>query len=463
MKINREYIEQYIGYQERIDYDIDLERVVLGIITLEPTAYGTVYGILTEDCFYNADHKRVFAMIEELYQSGAPIDLLTIARKFCDNGVLELGGMAIGGFLAGLSMDVCSSAHLEYWAIILRDLAARRVMIEITRSGMIDDNVFATVENINEQIRRVMDIKTTDDWFDAIKAGKKFLDKRSEMEAARGAMCITTTIPSLDRLNGGFKGKQFVILAARPAVGKSAFAGKIAIGNAMHGHPVGFITLEMGIEDIFGRMVAADSAVHFNELDRDIMMGEKEHNAMMASVSKLSTLPIYFSEKTEVNIYDIRAKAEKLKRKYGIKILIIDYLQLIEETHRNNRNREQVISEISRGLKKIAMNLNMTVIALSQLNREVEKRMIKIPMLADLRESGSLEQDADIVMLLHRPWVMGEQIDEFGNSTERKASLLVPKWRNGIPTTVDLCFDPPLMKFYEEVHGDMPDYNMTYF
>src|SRR5690606_27095806 len=203
-------------------------------------------------------------------------------------------------------------------------------------------------------------------------------------------------------------------LAARPSVGKSALAGGIALHTARHEGPVGFISLEMSTEEVFGRMVSADSNEPYSTVDRDVLLEERQRRHMYDSVDRLSGLPIFFSDRAQVNVHDIRARAETLKRRHGIKLLIVDYLQLIEETNARgaNRNREQQISEISRGLKKIAMNLHIPVIALSQLNRESEHRQNKRPLLSDLRESGSLEQDADIVMLLHRDWRCGITTDE---------------------------------------------------
>lgn len=440
----------YTGYRPGIDYDLQLERSVLGIITIEPTAFGAVYGLLDKECFYDPAMQQVYLVAEELYEHGQPIDLLTLAHALHRKEVMQLGHTTTPAYLQWLSHHVTGSAHLEQWCLLLRQLAARRLMLRLTRGGLQDDDIFTTADSIQAAVTRALEIRTANAWDDGAAAGRKFMEHRRQVEQGGGRVGISTTLSRLDRLNGGFRPGQFIILAARPSVGKSALAGGIALHTARHEGPVGFISLEMSTQEVFARMVSADANEPYSTVDRDLLLEEHQRTRMYQSVDRVAGLPIYFSDEAQVSIHDIRARAEKLKRRHGICLLIVDYLQLIEETNtRAQRNREQQISEISRGLKKLAMNLHIPVIALSQLNRESENRHNKRPLLSDLRESGSLEQDADIVLLLHRDWRCGITTDDMGQSTEFQAQLLIPKWRNGATMDIPLSFDPEVMRFGE--------------
>lgn len=435
-------------FKKHIDHDPDLERAVLGVCTLEQAAFGSVYGMLTAECFFTHEHLEVYNAMEQLWKDGHPVELLSLSRTLYEQGIDTLGGDNTFFFLSQLSRDVVNTAHLQRWCVKLRELAARRTMIALTSSGLRGDDVNATAQQIQQVIHKALEIKTADDWKDASHTGHALMQ---HMDAVEGQelIGISTTFPHLDTLNGGFRPGQLIIIGARPSVGKSALMGSIAIQAAKEGRRVGIISLEMPAKDIFGRMVSADSGVAFTVIDRNRLHTERERTFTSESINKLSALPISFSDGTQVNIHDIRAKAEQLKRRHGLDLLILDYLQLVDELPGNNRSREQGISQISRGLKMLAMTLEIPVIALSQLNRESEHRANKRPSVADLRESGAIEQDADIIMLLHRDWRCGILTDAQGHSTEHQADLIIAKWRNGQPIDLKLHFEPRLMKFSE--------------
>jgi replicative DNA helicase len=437
------------SYTPHIDYNPDIERAVLGICTLEPAAFGSVYGLLTPDCFHLQAHAQVFAAMAQLWENGAPIDLLTLTHHMFSMGVDHISGDNTAYYLSRLGADVVNSAHLQYWCMLLRELAARRTMIRITTRGFAGDDVVQAAEQVQEQLRKAMEIRSTDDWLDASKAAISLTTHMDEVRN-KNTIGISTTFPQIDKINGGFRPGNLVVVGARPSVGKSALMVSIAVSAAKQGYKTGIISLEMPAHDIFGRMVSSDSGVAFSDIDRNRLEEEAQRSYIYQSISRLATLPLWFSDTAQVNIHDIRAKAEKLKRRHGLDMLIIDYLQLIEETQSSNyRNREQTISQVSRGLKLLAMNLGIPVIALSQLNRESENRANKKPSMADLRESGAIEQDADIIMLLHRDWRCGISADAQGHSTEYQADLLIPKWRNGIPLDLKLKFEPHIMRFEE--------------
>lgn len=435
------------GYEENIDYDKELERAVLGIILLEPYSYSKVHGLLSSECFYLPSHNNVYQTIRNMWTLGMQIDLMSVTRRMYDKGHVLMDDFTnTGYYLANLCSEVTQGAHLQQWCLMLRELAVKREIIRITHEGLAGDDPLAATQRIQKQLEDALRVSSTNDWIDASVAAVQLTD---HMEAVRGKYVgLQTGYKLIDTVNGGYRGGQLIVVGARPAVGKSAFMGGQAISIAKQGAPVGIISLEMPARDIFGRMVSSESGIGFREIDHN-ELEEHQMQRFLTVMSNVASLPIYFSDTAKVNIHDIRAKAEMLKQKHGIKALFVDYLQLVDETAGKNRNRENAISEISRGLKMIAMNMDIPVIALSQLNRESESKDRK-PKKSDLRESGSLEQDADIVMLLHRDYATGKVIDENGNSTINKAELLVEKWRNGSPLKLDLHFDPPTMTFSEE-------------
>lgn len=435
------------GYAAYIDYDIDLERAVLGICLTEPRAYASVYGILTEECFYDDNNKQVMTAMHHVWEEGNPVDLMTVTRHLYEHGIEQVGGDNIGYYLAMMTNDVINSSHLQHWCLKLRELAARRLMIQLTSTRFNGVDVTEGAEQIQQSLQKALLIRQANDWQNASTAAMH-LTRHIDEVMSNDVVGISTGFPTLDAMNGGFRPGQLVVIGARPSVGKSALMGGIALGAARKGHKVGVMSLEMTAKDIFGRMVSKETGVPFAEMDRYGVTEQDKQMAITQSVTGLSALPLYFSDTAQCTIHDIRAKAEQLKQRHGLDMLLLDYLQLVEETDKY-RSREQGIAQISRGLKMLAMNLEIPVIALSQLNRESEHRSNKKPTMADLRESGAIEQDADIVMLLHRDWRAGITQDAYGNSTEHQADLLIYKWRNGCPADLKLRFEAETMSFSE--------------
>lgn len=434
------------GYEEHTDYDKALEKAVLGIILMEPFSYSRVHGLLNEDCFYLDSHKKVYLTISNMWTLGMQIDLLSVTNRMYRKGHTEMEFENTGYYLSVLCSEVVQGAHLQQWCMMLRELAVKREVIKISREGLKGDDALAASHRITQQLESALKISTSNDWIDASMAA---LQLTEHMDNVKGkTIGLQTGIDLIDRINGGFRGGQLIILAARPAVGKSAFMGGLAKTFASTGTTTGIVSLEMPARDIFARIVSTDSGVGYREIDRN-ELEENQRDLVTRSINNMATLPIHFSDTAKTNIYDIRAKAEMLKQKHGIKALFVDYLQLVDETTGKGRNRENAIGEISRGLKMLAMNMDIPVIALSQLNRESEARPDKKPRKSDLRESGSLEQDADIVMLLHRDYAAGILNNETGESTEYEADLLIEKWRNGSPLKVKLHFEPTTMTFSE--------------
>lgn len=427
-----------IGFEKYIDYDPELEAAVLGVLLLEPAAYGSVFTMLIPESFYTIGHDTAFKGIQEAFTAGLPIDLVTVTRKLYDGGIKEINGENTGYFLTQLVSNISNSSHLEPWCIMLRELAVHRELLLITRNGLKDGDTLDNVTDIERRLKRVLDVRVSDDWMHISQVGLK-VDKiiSNPQEHSKS---ITTGIAAFDRMNKGWKAGNFIIEAARPAMGKSALMAMQAVAAAREGKIVGVIGLEMPNEDTLMRMVSSNSKVELRSFDNgDLLTEDKERDRVYKSLSELSTLNIYFSDKAQVNIHDIRAKADKLRRKHGVDILFIDYIQLVEAEKSKQDNREQEVSKISRGLKILAMTLQIPVIALAQLNRAADG---KEPELNNLRESGSLEQDADVVIFIHRP-------DDNG-SLSLRADILAKKWRNGSPLRTTLNFEPETVRFYED-------------
>lgn len=435
------------SYQPFIDYDTELEQSVLGLCLLLPKAYSKVYSILTTDCFYKEANKQVYTAIHEVWEHGWPVDLMTVTRWLYDKKIPELEGCETGYYLSLLCSSIVNDAHLLHWCVMLRELAARRKMIQLTTHRFNGDDVLQGADEIQEALNEALHIRHSEDWQDASVAAVKLMQHIDDI-ANQDAVGVSTGFPTLDDLNGGFRPGQLVVIGARPSVGKSALMGGMAMGAARQGKRVGIISLEMPVQEIFGRMVSSEAQMPFTILDRYGIQNEEQQTILSNTISTMATLPIYFSDAGQCTIHDIRAKAEQMKQRHGLDILMLDYLQLVEETDKY-RSREQGIAQISRGLKMLAMNLEIPVVALSQLNRASEQRADKRPNMADLRESGAIEQDADIVMLLHRDWRVGIYQNEWGNSTRNDADLIICKWRNGQPQDLKLHFEGETMRFSE--------------
>lgn len=413
-------------FKKNRDYDLDLEKVVLGLFILDRHAYGSCRHVVTEDCFYDDSHRLVFKEIAEYWEEGGMIDLITIKCRMCAKGMEEINGYNTAYYLTGLTMDVVQSAHLEAWCFILREFHARRVAIEATKNIDMSGDPFEIAQQIKEKVDKALEVRSSNDW---LNTGDITLQLIENLTTPKGEMIgLTTGSRVIDSMNGGFKPGNLIILAARPGMGKSAYMGKIAMDIVRQARKVGIISLEMPAVDVFARMVAAATGVAHWKIDRGQMYDKSESEAVHAKINSFSSLPLFFSDTAKSSAFDIRAKAEKLQRKNGLDILFIDYLQLIESEGKKNKNRENEVSEISRGMKLLAMDLKIPVVCLAQLNREAAKGK---PELHHLRESGSLEQDADVVIFIHREWEAGNQTNAHGESTENEADILVRKWRNG--------------------------------
>lgn len=428
----------------------NLESAIIGACLMENLAIGRVYDTLLPEMFYSSDHQKIYGVIRFMYSNNIPIDIFTVLHHLEET---KLDGGNNAYMLDRCMFYLVSTAHLEYHAFIIKSLWQKREVEKLTKSGM--DNSLDTRENINQINRHLMDILGNDikkDWYSMTDLMFELLTHQDDIASGKKQF-ITSGIRSIDKINGGFSEGDMIVIGARPSVGKSAFLTLIATKIASQNKKVGIISLEMNNAQIAGRMASYDTGIDFRTIYNNLFVDEKHRAEFQAYISKHTTLlPIFVSDKTKVDITDIKAKAAKLKNHHGCDCLMIDYLQLVSTEDSKGSNREQEVAKISRGIKLLALEMKIPVIVLVQLNREVTKRSAKdrYPKLSDIRESGSLEQDADIVLMLHRDWATGITETEDGRSTEFEADLLGVKWRNGSPFHLKLDFEPRTMKFKEQ-------------
>lgn len=435
----------------------ELEEAVLGAAMLEKDTFAQILEIIqSEDCFYVDAHQKIYAAMRRLFDKGTPVDLLTITEELRRSNELEL----IGGpyYLTRLTMSVLSSAHVEAHARLVMEKFIQRELIRISSSVISDayedsTDVFDLLDKAESGLYEITDKHLRKNF----KSLQEVLIRTiSEIEESRKKTDDITGVPScfvaLDAMTGGWQKTDLIILAARPSVGKTAFTLNLAMNAAMNAQkpfPVALFSLEMGAGQIVKRMLSCVSEVSMEAITRG-KMAEHEFIQMSQRMHKLSQAKIFIDDQAALNIFELRAKARRLKQKHDIQMILIDYLQLMQASVAQGGNREQEISKISRDLKALAKELEVPIIALSQLNRSVETRKeSKIPQLSDLRESGAIEQDADLVMFLYRPEYHGIGNDEMGETIEGLTEVHIAKHRNGSTGNVRLRFIKEYQKFVD--------------
>lgn len=443
----------------------ELEEAILGAIMLEKGAFETAVDILKSDCFYLDSHQRIFQAMVGLANKSLPIDLLTVVEELKLRGDLEQVGGAY--FVSRLTNGVVSAAHVEaHSRIVLQKFLQReliRISGEIIRDAYEDTtDIFDMLDAAEAKLFEITNNNFRKD-FDAIdnvmvKTVGRIQEMRNRNEDITG---VPTGFPKLDRVTYGWQSTDLIILAARPSVGKTAFALNLARSAALHPTKptgVGFFSLEMSSGQLVQRILSAESEIHLEKISRGKLEEYEMQQLYKKGVDKLNTAPIYIDDSAGLNIFELRAKCRRMKTKYNVGLILIDYLQLMSGSSDRNSNREQEISKISRDLKGLAKELGVPIIALSQLSREVEKRKegMKIPQLSDLRESGAIEQDADMVMFLYRPDYYEINANENGESTKGDTYVKIAKHRNGSLETVKLKALLHIQKFVEDEEGFGP-------
>ena len=437
---------------------LDLEEAVLGAMMIDKKGIDDVIDILHPEAFYDVKHQEIYAAIYALFQNSEPIDLLSVSNQLKKDGKLEKAG---GDFyLIGLTQKVASSAHIEFHSrIILQKYIQRRL---ITISSEIIENaydetmdVFDLLDDAEGKLFEVTQGNLKKGAEVAENLVQQAINKIQEISNKEGMSGLATGFTKLDALTSGWQPSDLIIIAARPGMGKTAFVISMAKNMAIDfGHPVALFSLEMSSVQLITRMISSETGLTSEKL-RKGNLEPHEWEQLNVKVKKLSDAPIYIDDTPALSIFDLRAKARRLVSQNGVKIIIIDYLQLMTAGGAGG-NREQEISTISRNLKALGKELNIPVIALSQLSRAVETRGgSKRPLLSDLRESGAIEQDADIVSFIFRPeyYGMTEWDDDDHSPCEGQGEFIVAKHRNGGLDNIRLKFTGHLAKFSDLEEG----------
>jgi replicative DNA helicase len=426
--------------------NIEAEQAILGAIFIEPEALTTTTEILLPEDFYRAAHQRIYQVMVDLSEKGEPVDLVTVTSELQDRKVLEeVGGVS---YLSDLANSVPTAANVEYYCRIVEEKSLLRRLIrvatDITASGYSsEEEIEAILNDAEKQILEVANRKKTGAFISIKDVLVETYDNIEQMQNFKGDITgIPTGFVELDRITAGFQRNDLIIVAARPSVGKTAFALNIAQNVATKtDENVAIFSLEMGASQLVMRMLCAEGNIDAQRLRTGKLESEDWQKLTMA-MGSLSNAGIYIDDTPGIRISDIRSKCRRLKQERGLGMILIDYLQLIRGNGKSGENRQQEVSEISRSLKGLARELEVPVIALSQLSRGVESRQDKRPMMSDIRESGSIEQDADIVGFLYRD-------DYYDKESENKniIEIIIAKQRNGPVGTVELAFVKEYNKF----------------
>ena len=442
---------------------IDLEEAVLGAMLIDEKGVNEIIDILSPEVFYKKSHQLIYESIQRLFRESEPIDLLTVSADLKKNNNFEI----IGGdfYLISLSQKVSSSAHIEYHSRIVQQKFIQRKLISISNEIIQKSYNESTdvIDLLDEAESKLYDIAqnnikgSSETAQNLVIQAKNRIEEISKQEGLSG---VSTGFEKLDRLTSGWQPSDLVIVAARPGMGKTALALSMARNVSVQKKiPVAFFSLEMSSVQLITRLISSETGLSSDKL-RTGKLADHEWQQLNIKVSDLESAPLYIDDSAALTIFELRAKARRLASSHGIKLIIIDYLQLMNIGSSNKAgNREQEISTISRNLKALAKELNIPVIALSQLSRAVETRGgTKRPILSDLRESGAIEQDADIVSFLYRPEYYGitEWDDDMKTPSEGQGEFIVAKHRNGALDSIKLKFVANLGKFEDIDSFDSP-------
>ena len=432
---------------------VDFERLVIGTFLIDKKGLDHSIDLLTPEVFYDPRHQVIFRTILKLYEGNHPVDIMTIIQDLKKEEKLNLAGG--DHYIIELTMGVSSSAHIEYHVRVILEKYILRSLINVS-ANVIDSSykestdVFELLDKAEQSFFEITNGTIKKGFDTANSLVKQAIETIKSLKDKQGLSGVPSGFRDVDKETGGWQNSDLIIIAARPAMGKTAFllsmARNIAVGHKI---PMALFSLEMASVQLITRMIASETRISSEKL-RKGTLDDDEWQRLFSNVSELENAPLYIDETPSLSIFDFRAKCRRLVMQHGVRLIMVDYLQLM--TAGGGGNREQEISMISRSLKAIAKELNVPVIALSQLSRSVETRPGKRPQLSDLRESGAIEQDADIVSFIFRPeyykittWDNDEEGAE--TSTENQAELIIAKHRNGATADVRLSFLKHFAKF----------------
>lgn len=436
---------------------VDFERLVIGTFLIDKKGLDHSIDLLTPDVFYDPRHQVIFTTILKLYEGNHPVDLMTIIQELKKEEKLPLAGG--DHYIVDLTMGVSSSAHIEYHVRVILEKYILRSLINVS-ANVIDSSykestdVFELLDKAEQSFFEITNGTIKKGFDTANSLVKQAIETIKSLKDKEGISGVPSGFRDIDKETGGWQNSDLIIIAARPAMGKTAFllsmARNIAVGHKI---PMVLFSLEMASVQLITRMIASETRISSEKL-RKGTLDDEEWQRLFSNVSELENAPLFIDETPSLSIFDFRAKCRRLVMQHGVRLIMVDYLQLMTAGGggKGGGNREQEISMISRSLKAIAKELNVPVIALSQLSRSVETRPGKRPQLSDLRESGAIEQDADIVSFIFRPeyykigvWDNDEEGQE--TTTENQAELIIAKHRNGATADVRLSFLKHFAKF----------------
>ncbi len=444
-----------LGDARVVPHSVDAERATIGSLLIDPQAIYKVIDVVNAEDFYVPAHATIFSAIEELLNRNQPIDVVSVSGVLKDRKELESVGGAT--YLAELTNYVATASHVAHYAEIVRQKKVLRSLLSVS-AQITEDALGEGAEDVDELMveieRRIMNIAQHSVTQNFVPIGSELTSAFERIEYLRehkGELRgVTTGFSEMNRALSGLQKSNLVILGARPSMGKTSLALDIARHAALAGTPVGIFSLEMSREEVVDRLVAAAGDASLWQLRTGNIRDEYELDMVKAGLAKLANAPIYIDDTPAPTILQMRAMARRLQMQHGLGLLVVDYLQLISP-RRSSDNMVQQVTEISRGLKLIARELEIPVLALSQLSRGVDQRENRTPQLHDLRESGSIEQDADVVMFIYRKErdmkIQGKKDEEIPDDVRNKADIVIAKHRNGPTRTVPLMWNPESASF----------------
>jgi len=428
-------------------HNLDAEQSILGGLMVDPYAWDQVSSVITEDDFYKVAHRKIYNAINQLYTKNQPIDIITVSNHLTDRKELD----AIGGasYLAEVMNSTPTAAHIESYAKIVHEKALLRKLIhmsgEIVEKSFSEsyENVESFLDEVEGQIFSITEKKKTQGLVGAAELIKDSMNRLTELFERKAEFTgITSGFNSVDKMTSGFQPGEMTIIAARPSMGKTAFSLNIAQHVVLREKKsLAYFSVEMGKEQLMMRMLASEARVNLT----DLRIGALSDNAwprLIDKASKMAEARLFIDDTSGISPFEIRAKCRRLKAQQGLDIIMIDYLQLMDLKQRVE-SRERAVSEISRTLKAIAKELQVPVVALAQLNRGVEGRSDRRPMLSDMRESGSIEQDADVIMMLYRE----DYYDRENPDVKGLSEVIIGKQRNGPTGTAKLRWEAHIGRF----------------
>ena len=444
---------------------LEVEEAVLGALMLERDAYVTVADIIDTSSFYKEEHQKIFESIKFLSANEKPVDLLMVTQELKDRDQLnEVGGP---GYITQLTRRVASAAHIEFHSRIIAQKFIQRELIRVSSEiqGKSYDDTIDVDDLIDFSESSLFQVAERNIKKETVPIKPVLNEAIKQIEKARNRKDGLSGVPSgftaVDRITSGWQRTDLIIVAARPSMGKTAYVLSMARNMAVeHNRATAIFSLEMSSVQLVNRLIAAETELGNDKLKTGRLENyEWEH--LNRKISALEKAPIFIDDTPALSIFEFRAKCRRLKMQHDIQVVIVDYLQLMTAGTDGRGSREQEVSAISRSLKAIAKELDIPILALSQLNRSVESREGKRPQLSDLRESGAIEQDADIVMFIHRPEYFGITEDESGNSLLGVAEIIIAKHRNGATGDVHLAFKKELAKFSDMETPPGNDFGMA--